>query len=189
MELQNLFEEIESPEFRSKFMIFSGFKLVRNALSMDPIVSLLRNEVLLNRSYTLSVCERILALYTVHADDAGSTFDIAVAAYLFCLYRTNQEYAKVMSEYILEVGKLWWSVDLALHIRRNMELFAEPSKRNFNLSGFTPANEDVSWSPPVVQKPIYEEILVGVNGEELWNMSGQLSVNSPQKTETVMHSV
>lgn len=188
MELHDLFEEIESPDFRSRFMIFSGFKLVRNALSRDPTIASLINEVRLNPSYAFVVGERIAVLYAKHVDHAGSAFDVAVAAYLFCLYRTSQDYAKAMSEFILEMGKLWWAVDLALRIRKNMEMFSEASKRNFNYSGFAVAMEDISWSPPVVQRPKSEEILVGVNGEELCNISGQSFVRSPQKTKTLVLS-
>lgn len=189
MELHDLFNEIESDAFQSRFMIFSGFRLVRNALSRDPTVKLLINEIRLNPQYDLAIAERIFVLYSIYRNDVGAAFDIAAAAYLLSLYLTNQDYAKAVSEYILEMGKLWWSVDLSLRIRRNMELFAEPSKRKFTYSGYAAANEHITWSPPVVQKPTYEAILVGVNGEELWNMSGQLSVSSPQKTETLMHSV
>ena len=189
MKLCDLFKEIESTRFQSRYMLFSGFKLVRKALSRDSTVGSLINEVRLNPSYASAVGERIVKLYAKHVDDAGSTFDIAVAAYLFCLYRTSQDLARVLSGYILEMGKLWWSVDLALHVRRNMELFNEPSKRNFNISGYATSMEDVSWPPRVVQRPTYEAILVGINGEELCNISGQFSVRSPQKTRTRMLSV
>lgn len=187
MELLDLFEEIESTNFQSQYMIYSGFKLVRNALSRDPTIVSLINEVRLNPSDALAIVERILALYSKHVDDAGATFDIAIAAYLLCLYRTKQDFAKEMSEFVLKMGKLWWSVDLALHISRNMELFADPGKRYFNYFRSATPIKYTTWSALVKPMRMNENILFVVNGEERWNTSGQLSVRSPQKTKTLVH--
>ena len=188
MELHDFFEDLESPEFRSKFMIFSGFKLVRKALSRDPKIVSLINEVRLKPSYALAVAKRISALYAKHVDDAGSAFDIAVAAYLYCLYKTDQHFANRMSIYVLQKGKLWWSVDLALHIKKNMEMFADPRKWSFKFHGVPTPTAHTSWAPRVKPMRMKENVAFIVNGEKLCNISGRFSVRSPQLTQTQMLS-
>ena len=189
MELHEYFREIESTKFQSKFMIFSGFKLVRNALSRDKVIVSLINEARLNPAYIDAIGKRILFLSKENKDKPGSTFDIAVAAYLSCLFETDQHFAKRMSEFVLEMGKLWWSVDLALHISRNMELFADPGKRYFNYIREATPIEYTNWTTRVEASRMKENVPFLVNGEELCNMSGRFSVRSPQKTKTQMLSV
>lgn len=189
MELHDLFEEIESPEFRARFMIFSGFKLVRNALSRDPRVALIINAVRLTPSYVDDIGKRVLFLSAENKDSPGASFDIAIAAYLYCLYQTDQFFAKRMSEYILQLGKLWWSVDLSLYIKRNMEMFADPRKWNFRFTGDLTQTEYTSWSPHTQPLRLNESVPFIVNGKKRWNTFGHLSVISPQKTKTLVHSV
>lgn len=189
MTLSNFYEEIESADFQSRFMIFSGFKLVRNALSRDKAIALLINEVRLNPSYIDNIGKRILFLSAENKDRPGATFDIAVAAYLYCLYKTDQHYAKRMSEYVLQMGKLWWSVDLALHIKKNMEMFADLGKWNIKFYGDPTPIENTSWGAHVQPIRLNEHVPFIVNGEKRWNISGQYFVRSPQKTEILMHSV
>ena len=121
MELYDFFQDIESPEFQSRFMIFSGFRLVRKALSRDKTISSLINVVRLNPSFIDNIGKRILFLFAENKHKPGAAYDIAVAAYLYCLYMTDQHFANRMSVYVLQQGKLWWSVDLALHIKKNVE--------------------------------------------------------------------
>ena len=189
MELHDLFEEIESPDFRSRFMIFSGFKLVRKALSRDKVIASLINEVRLNPSYIDSIGKRILFLCAEHKDRPGATFDVAVAAYLYSLYTTDQYFAKRMSEYILQLGKLWWSVDLALHIKKNMELFADPAKWNFKFYGEPTPTKYTDWSPRCQPMRLNDKVPFRINGEKRWNISGHYFVRSPQKTKALVHSV
>ena len=189
MTIGDFYKEIESVSFQSRFMIFSGFKLVRSAMSRDKTIASLINEVRLNPPYIGCIGKRILFLSAENKDRPGATFDIAIAAYLYSLYMTDQHYAKRMSEFVLQMSKLWWSVDLALHITKNMEMFADLRMSNFKFYGDPTPTEYICWSSWDQPIRFIEDDPIIVNGEELWNMSGQLSVNSPQKTETVMHSV
>lgn len=188
MELHELFEDIESPEFRSRFMIFSGFRLVRKALSRDPKVLSLINEMRLQPSIAHVVAKRISLLYAKHIDDAGSAFDIAVAAYLYCLYKTDQHFASRMSVYVLKQGKLWWSVDLALHIKKNMEMFTDLSKWRFKFYGVPTPTANTSWGVHVQPMNMKENAAYMVYGDKLCNISGRFSVRSPQLTQTQMLS-
>ncbi len=188
MTLSNFYEEIESAHFQSRFMIFSGFKLVRNALSRDKVIVALINETRLNPSYIDRIGKRILFLSTENKDRPGATFDIAVAAYLYCLYNTDQHFAKRMSEYVLQIGKLWWSVDLALHIKKNMEIFADPGKWTFKFYGDPTPTENASWGAHA-QPTQLNEVTPIVNGKYTWNIYGQSPVSSPQKTRTLVLSV
>ena len=189
MELREYFRQIESAEFQSSFMIFSGFKLVRKALSRDKAIVSLINEARLNPAYIDAIGKRILFLSRENKDNPGATFDIAVAAYLSCLFETDQHFAKRMSEFVLQMGKLWWSVDLALHISRNMELFVDPGKRYFNYIREATPIEYTNWTTRVEPSRVKENVPFIVNGEELCNISGRFSVRSPQKTKTQMLSV
>ncbi len=118
MSLSNYFTEIESEDFQSRFMIYSGFKLVRKALAREKNVASLINEMRLNSACIDEIGKRILSLCAENKDEPGAAYDIAVAAYLYCLYVTDQHFASRMSDYVLQLGKLWWSVDIALHIKR-----------------------------------------------------------------------
>ena len=189
MVLHDLFEEIESADFRSRFMIFSGFKLVRNALSRDKIIAALINEARLNPSYIDRIGKRILLLSTKNKDRPGATFDIAVAAYLYCLYHTDQHFAKRMSDFVLQTGKLWWSVDLALHIKKNMAVFTDPKRWNFSFFGDSTPTENASWGAHVQPSRMKENVAFIVNEEELCDISGRFSVRSRQMTRTQMLSV
>lgn len=189
MKPSDFYEEIESLDFQSRFMIFSGFKLVRNALSRDLAIASLINEARLNPSYIDSIGKRILFLSADNKDRPGATYDIAVAAYLYCLYQVDQHFASRMSDYVLQMGKLWWSVDLALHIKKNMEMFADSSQLNFNFYVDSTPTKYTSWSPYVQHTRLHEGFPFIVNGEQRWNISGQFFVRSPQKTEALMHSV
>ena len=188
MELYDFFQDIESPEFRSRFMIFSGFKLVRKALSRDKTISSLINVVRLNPSFIDNIGKRILFLFAENKHKPGAAYDIAVAAYLYCLYMTDQHFANRMSVYVLQQGKLWWSVDLALHIKKNMEIFADPGKWTFKFYGDPTPTENASWGTHV-QPTQLNEVPPIVSGKYTWNISGQLPVSSPQKTKTLALSV
>ena len=189
MTLGKFYEKIESADFQSRFMIFSGFKLVRNALARDKAIASLINEVRLNPSYIDNIGKRILFLSAENMDRPGASFDVAIAAYLYCLYQTDQYFAKRMSEYVLQMGKLWWSVDLALFIKKNMEMFADPRKSKFRFTGDLTQTEYTSWSPHTQPLHLNENVPFIVNGKIRWNTFGHLSVTSPQKTKTLVHSV
>ena len=189
MKLHDLFSEIESTEFQSRYMLFSGFKLLRKAMSRDRNIADLINEVLLNPTYTDIVGKQVLSLFAKHKDEPGSAFDVAVAAYLYCLYRTDPLFAKKMSEYILKKGKLWWSVDLALHISRHMKPFANPFKNSISYFGDTTPVENGKWISSGEATQMGAAVPFTINGEELCNISGQFSVRSPQKTRTQVLSV
>ena len=121
MSQNSIFEEIESADFQARYMIFSGFKLMRKALAREETVRLLIDEIRLNPSWSGDVSKRIHYLSASQNGRAGAAIDVAVAAYLYCLYQTDQRLAKLMSEYVLRLGKLWWSVDLALQITKNID--------------------------------------------------------------------
>jgi len=186
MKLCDLFKEIESTRFQSRYMLFSGFKLVRKAMSRDQTIAELINEVRLNPSYIDNVGKRILFLCAEYKDKPGATFDIAVAAYLYCLYMTNQHFANRMSEYVLQTGKLWWSVDLALHIKKNMEMIADAVNWNFM---YPTPTEYIGKSLSLQPIRLDENVSYIVYGAEKCNISGQFSVKSPQKISSPVRSV
>ena len=188
MELLDFFKEIESTSFQSKYMIYSGFKLVRKAISRDKTVASLINEARLYPAYIDDIGKRILFLCAENTDRPGATFDIAVATYLYCLYNTDQHFAKRVSEYVLQMGKLWWSVDLALHIKKNMAMFTDPVKWNFRFYGEPTPTENASWGADVLPMQMKENVAIVVNGERLCDISGRFSVRSRQLTQTQMRS-
>ncbi|MCY3831917.1 MAG: hypothetical protein OXG85_02800 [Chloroflexi bacterium] len=189
MELHDNFEEIESPDFRARYMIFSGFKLVRNALSREKAIASLINEARLNPSYIDNIGKRILFLSAENKDRPGASFDVAIAAYLYCLYQTDQYFAKRMSEYVLQMGKLWWSVDLALFIKKNMELFADSGNWQFEFYGHPTPIHNLNWRLRGQPETLNDTVQFTINGAEQCNISGQLYVNSPQKTRSPAPSV
>lgn len=189
MTLSKFYEEIESADYQSRFMIFSGFKLVRNALSRDKAIASLINEARLNPSYIDNIGKRILFLSAENKDRPGASFDIAIAAYLYCLYQTDQYFAKRMSEYVLQMGKLWWSVDLALHIKKNMELFADSGNWQFEFYGHPTPIHNLNWRLRGQPVTLNDTVQFTINGGEQCNISGQFSVSSPLKTRIPMRSV
>lgn len=189
MLLSDFYKVIEGADFQSRFMILSGFSLVRNALSRHPSVQKLISEIRLCPLHIDNVGKRILLLCSENKDRPGATYDIAIAAYLYCLYHSDQYFAKRMSEYVLQLGKLWWATDLALHIKKNMELFGDSSNWQLKFYEHATQTDDLDWNLRDKTKRLTDNVQAIVNGEGLCDTSGQYSVNSPLKIRSPEHSV
>lgn len=112
------FETIESLEFIVQFSILSGFNSLRRALASDATVEALHSKLSGQPDACQSVAKRISQVLT---KSNVELYDESIAAYLFCLSHADRALAQKASEEILEIGGLWWSVQLALHIIKTTE--------------------------------------------------------------------
>jgi len=115
MSLAKDFETIESLEFIVQFSVLSGFSSLLRAFAQDETLEGLRSKLSAQPDACQSVANHINQVLT---KSDVELYDESVAAYLFCLSQANQALAMKASEEILEIGRLWWSVQLAMRIVR-----------------------------------------------------------------------
>ena len=113
------FEKMESLEFQVQFSVLSGFQSLLRAYSHDPTVKNMLAEMDEDPGQTQQINDRITYLLRV-ADPRY--FDESIAAYLFCIWKTDPPIAHKASERVLATGGLWWSVRLALHIIKEAQV-------------------------------------------------------------------
>lgn len=112
------FETVESLEFIVQFSVLSGFATLLWAFANDVTVEALRSKLNGRPDACQSVANRI---NQVLAKSDVELYDESIAAYLFCLWKADLSIAHKASERILETGGLWWSVQLALHIIKELQ--------------------------------------------------------------------
>ena len=117
MTLSAYFEEMETLPFQTQFSVISGLEVLRLAFSYDSTIKNLIAELNGNHSLTQGICERIKYLLPKAATATELSYDESIAAYLFCLSRVDLAAARDASNLVLMTGGLWWSVQLALHIK------------------------------------------------------------------------
>ena len=119
MSLDKYFRQIETLEFQAQYSIYSSFSLVRMAMSEDDVLKQLIEELAHDdpRSHIKAVHRRIKYLLPKAATTTELSYDESIAAYLFCLSQVDLAAARDASNLVLMTGGLWWSVQLALHIK------------------------------------------------------------------------
>lgn len=120
MPLDKYFRQIETLEFQAQYSIYSSFSLVRMAMSEDDVLKQLIAELAYDdpeRNNIKAVHRRIKYLLPKAATETRLSYDESIAAYLFCLSRVDLAAALDASNLVLMTGGLWWSVQLALHIK------------------------------------------------------------------------
>lgn len=117
MTLSAYFEEMETLSFQTQFSVISGLEVLRLAFSYDSTIKNLIAE--LNGSPVLiqGIFARIRYLLPKAAITTELSYDESIAAYLFCLSQVDLAAALDASNLVLMTGGLWWSVQLALHIK------------------------------------------------------------------------
>ena len=117
MTLSAYFEEMETLSFQTQFSVMSGLEVLRLAFSYDSTIKNLIAELNGNHSLIQEIFARIKYLLPKAATTTELSYDESIAAYLFCLSRVDLAAARDASNLILMTGGLWWSVQLALHIK------------------------------------------------------------------------
>ena len=117
MTLSTYFEEMETLSFQTQFSVISGLEVLRLALSYDSTIKNLITELNGNPVLTQEIFARIKYLLPKAAATTELSYDESIAAYLFCLSRVDLATALDASNLVLMTGGLWWSVQLALHIK------------------------------------------------------------------------
>ena len=117
MTLSAYFEEMETLSFQTQFSVISGLEVLRLAFSYDSTIKNLIADLNGNPVLTQEILARIKYLLPKAATTTELSYDESIAAYLFCLSRVDLAVALDASNLILMTGGLWWSVQLALHIK------------------------------------------------------------------------
>ena len=90
------------------------------AMSEDDVLKQVIEELAYDdpeRNNIKAVHRRIKYLLPKAATATELSYDESIAAYLFCLSRVDLAVARDASHLVLMTGGLWWSVQLALHIK------------------------------------------------------------------------
>ncbi len=118
MSLSNYFAEIESLEFQVQFSVISGFKILQLAMQQQPTLVKLMSEMRRDTRLAAAVSDRIKLLLKKVDSETQLSYDESIAAYLFCLAQVDLLTTYRASWHILEQGGLWWSVQLALWVKK-----------------------------------------------------------------------
>ena len=114
-------KEIESLAFQIQFSVVGGMNILRLAMDQHPTLNALRSEMRRQPALAETVLERIELLLSKVETETQLSYDESIAAYLFCLSKENPLLADGACWRILEVGGLFWSVQLALRIQREAQ--------------------------------------------------------------------
>lgn len=117
MSLCRYVKEIESLEFQIQFSVIGGMEILQLALQRHPTLVSLRSEVAEKRDVEDAVFNRIVLLLGMIESETQISLDESIAAYLFCLFKEKPISAYRASWRILDYGGLWWSVQLAHHVK------------------------------------------------------------------------
>ena len=123
MQLDSVFQEIETIEYQVRYSIFSGFNLVLSTMSEDQLLRQLIDVLGQDggKQYTSDVAGRIEHLLQEYEFGVGTPIDESIAAYLYCLWKVDPATALEACKVVLEAGGQWWSVQLALHILKETQ--------------------------------------------------------------------
>ncbi|MCY4071749.1 MAG: hypothetical protein OXG60_10650 [Chloroflexi bacterium] len=117
MSLCKYVKEIESLRFQIQFSVVGGMEILQLAMEQQPTLVALRSEISKNAQSADAVFERIVVLLTKVETETQLSYDESIAAYLFCLFKEKPISAYRASWRIIEHGGLWWSVQLAHHVK------------------------------------------------------------------------
>ena len=113
------FETIESLPFIVQFSVLSGFNSLLQAFAYDATLKALRLTLGDQPDARQAVSDRINQVLTRQDVEL---YDESIAAYLFCVWKTDPPTAHKASERVLATGGLWWSVRLSLHIIKEAQV-------------------------------------------------------------------
>jgi hypothetical protein len=117
MNLSKVFEKIESVRFAIDFTVISGFNIFQIALEENKTLRQLVSALKRKPGHKDRVLERLIALLQAdHAREFQHPNDVALAAYLFVLYKADTAMAYSVAEMLLGYQNLWWARRLAEHI-------------------------------------------------------------------------
>ena len=117
MSLCKYVKEIESLEFQIQFSVIGGMEILLLAMQRHPTLVSLRSEVAEKKDIEDAVFNRIVLLLGMIESETQLSLDESIAAYLFCLFKEKPISAYRASWRILDYGGLWWSVQLAHHVK------------------------------------------------------------------------
>ena len=123
MSIIQYFDEIESFEFGAQFSVFSGFRLVLSDMAENETLQELIGELRSDRHKPVALFKRVRFLLRQSQTDDEMAFDGSLAAYLYCLWKSDLEIGYLSGQDILNTPDLWWSAKLALLVRQ--EYWAE----------------------------------------------------------------
>ncbi len=115
------FREIESLQFQIQFSVVGGFNILQLAMERSQTLLELRLAIAEDAKLARKIHERIALLLSKVETETQLSYDESIAAYLFCLFKESPAAAKAASKIILEHGGLWWSVQLAVYVRQQMQ--------------------------------------------------------------------
>ena len=117
MSLCKYVREIESLEFQIQFSVIGGIEILQLAMERHPTLIALRSEIMQSEDLADTVFRRILQLLGKVETEMNLSYDESIAAYLFSLFKEKPILAYRASWRILDFGGLWWSVQLAHHVK------------------------------------------------------------------------
>ena len=121
MSLNRYFNEIESLQFQIQFSVVGGLKILQLAMGQHATLKDLISVLETDRRAAKRVFQRIRLLLEKVETETELSYDESIAAYLFCLWKTDPATAIEASKSVLEFGGQWWSVQLALHILKQAQ--------------------------------------------------------------------
>ena len=119
MSLNEYMSKIESLEFQIQFSVVGGLRILRLAMSQNPTLVSLIDELRDNSRHAKRVFERIDLLLLKVENETRLSLDESIAAYLFCLAEVDPLIAYRACVRIIEFGGLWWSVQLAHQVKED----------------------------------------------------------------------
>lgn len=181
MLLDSFFNTIESLEFQVEYAVLGGFRPVRMALYRDQTLTELVQLLKFNIQGVDDVVARVFSVLKQGEDVPGATYDIAVTAYLHCLFEVDPAAAARVGSYVLHDGGLWWAVDMALRAKAFMDSFHSELKSQ--VLAFTQTNVNTicldADNMHVTRK------VKKLREAPKWNTCGQSSVNLSYTTTPV----
>ena len=161
MSLCKYVKEIESLRFQIQFSVVGGIEILQLAMERHPTLVALRSEISNSAESADAAFERIVLLLTRVEAETQLSYDESIAAYLFCLFREKPLTAYRASWRILDHGGLWWSVQLAHHVKEMSRQIFESMDTSDNES------ETVPVSPPDSESVSVGESIFVVYGSVL----------------------
>ncbi len=117
MNLNDLFNTIESSEFDANINILSGFNTMLRAMENDDVLKQLVVELSESSDNKRRIFQRLLELLPQNPNpEYAHPRDVALAAYLYVLHQVDRHLAHQAAERIRQIPGLWWARRLAQHI-------------------------------------------------------------------------
>jgi len=158
-EILDIFKDVESSETSNLLSLSSGTRVFLEMLSELPVSSKLLT-LLRDKENAQSLISRVAELVDMHVDlSYRNPHDIALAIYLWSLWRVDKRFADLVIGWILETPNTWWSYLIAQMIWKKMDnktassySYQSQIKLNDNnLTNFV----DLVWNQPAYARNIF----------------------------------